>query len=541
LTVTAASTTSVTLSWTAATGAVGYGVYAQGSLVDSTSAASYTFSGLTCGTSYTLGANSVGASGATSSTATKAGSTSACPQPPPPPPSPLSVATNIADGSTVSGSVTWTATPSAAVAEVDFVVDGTQRWVEKVSPYQYNGDPNGVLDTRTLTDGTHTLAATAVTSGGTKVTVSRTVTVKNSTTAVTVTNSIAQGAKIGGNVKWIATPSAPVTEVDFLIDGVQRWVEKVSPYQYNGDPNGTLDTTTLANGSHTLTAVAIASGLRATSSTTVTVSNTTATPTSTTNNVVFDAGYETNNTSQWTWGMQCVNTGTPSDYITRGTINVESDVVGQGNYAGRFDLPASGQRTACEGLRKRTLNLGGDDYYSMMFRLPTNWQEPSPEGWGMALAQFNYQLIWGPPIGLFAHGGHVSLVTQTGFCNDVNSVKPGCTYSSGPGGNLPQMYAVPTLKTGVWNELVVHVHWAADSTGSVEVWHRLKGDSSWTKTVTFSGYPTIQWSAAQPVNPTQMTSDKFGAYRGAASFPMTIWQDGVAVATSFSAAANHLP
>src|SRR5207248_2347287 len=126
--------------------------------------------------------------------------------------------------------------------------------------------------------------------------------------ALTVSTNVADGSTLSGSVTWTATPSAAVAEVDFLVDGTQKWVEKVSPYQYNGDPNGTLDTTTLSNGSHTLTAVAIASGLTATKATTVTVSNTSSPTPNTTGTLKFDAGWETDNTSQWTWGMQCVNT-----------------------------------------------------------------------------------------------------------------------------------------------------------------------------------------------------------------------------------------
>ena len=38
------------------------------------------------------------------------------------------------------------------------------------------------------------------------------------------------------------------------------------------------------------------------------------------------------------------------------------------------------------------------------------------------------------------------------------------------------MSAVPApLALGVWHELIVHVRWATDSSGTIEVWHRLQG------------------------------------------------------------------
>ena len=53
--------------------------------------------------------------------------------------------------------LTWTAAPSGTtVSSVDFLIDGTVKWTENITPYQFNGDPSGTLDTTTLSDGAHT-------------------------------------------------------------------------------------------------------------------------------------------------------------------------------------------------------------------------------------------------------------------------------------------------------------------------------------------------------------------------------------------------
>lgn len=268
---------------------------------------------------------------------------------------------------------------------------------------------------------------------------------------------------------------------------------------------------------------------------------TTTTPTTTTvpsGNVLFTGDYETGSFSQWTWGAQCANTGVPS---ALGTLTIQSQVVGQGRYAAQFDLPAAASSNSCETLDKRTINVGTDDYYGLMVRLPTNWQEPS--GWGMSLAQFNFQGIWGSPVQLIAHADHVSLIIQSGLCNPLSGGSPGCAYSSGIGGNVGQISAIPApVALGVWHELVVHVHWATDTSGVVEVWHRLVG-GTWVKTVTLTGYPTVQWTAAQGPSGIvgMVTADKAGAYRGGATFPLTVWEDGFVRASAFSAAAAALP
>jgi hypothetical protein len=260
--------------------------------------------------------------------------------------------------------------------------------------------------------------------------------------------------------------------------------------------------------------------------------------------VAFTGDFETGDHSQWTWGAQCANTGVPSSgSALRGTITVQSEIVAQGTYAARFVLPAANGTSACEALDKRRIGLGSDDYYGLMVRFPGDWREPSSAGWGLSLAQLNFENIWGAPIILAAHADHVALVLQSGLCNTFQSSNPGCAYSSGGSGNVAPMIAVPApLALETWHLLVVHVRWKTDSSGIIEVWHRQQGDSSWNQTVSLRGYPTLQWTADMGPNAiTDMTtSDKIGAYRGSATFPLTVWQDGFVRTSSFAAAAAAL-
>jgi hypothetical protein len=198
--------------------------------------------------------------------------------PPPPPPSSFAVTSSIANGAALTGSLTWTATPSGTtVSSVDFLIDGTVKWTENISPYEFNGD-GGKLDTTTLSNGAHTLALQAHAADGRTATSSSSVTVANGTTpapsSFVVTPSIANGATLTGSLTWTATPSGTtVSSVDFLIDGTVKWTENISPYEFNGD-GGKLDTTTLSNGAHTLSVEAhAADGRTATASSAVTVTN----------------------------------------------------------------------------------------------------------------------------------------------------------------------------------------------------------------------------------------------------------------------------
>lgn len=254
----------------------------------------------------------------------------------------------------------------------------------------------------------------------------------------------------------------------------------------------------------------------------------------------FVGDFETGNTNQWTWGAQCANTGIPSnaDFAT-GTVTVQSQIVGQGKYAAQFDLPAAEIRNSCETLAKRHVALGTDDYYGLMVRFPDDWQEPSGAGWGLSLAQLNFENVSGAPVILDAHADHISLVMQTGLCRSTS----GCAYTSGAGGNVAPMTVAPApLALGVWHELIIHVHWATDKSGKIEAWHRLQGQTSWKRTVSLRGRPTVQWDEQGPrAIRGSVTADKIGAYRGWARFPVTIWEDGFVRAPTFAAAAARLP
>jgi hypothetical protein len=263
--------------------------------------------------------------------------------------------------------------------------------------------------------------------------------------------------------------------------------------------------------------------------------------------ILFSGNWETGNISQWS-GAQCANTGPVGGSYLRGTINIVTQLapVAQRIYAARFDLPAGSPASACEVLRDRTEALGTDDWYALEVYFPSNWQEPSSDFWGLLFAQLNYEdLGVGPPVGLYAHADHVNLTVETGLCNEATGA---CQYTTsndaGPSkqgslGYTLRMVPLGTTLAGMWQEFMVHVHWAADSSGLVEGWWRPRG-GNWKKTVSWGGYPTVQWTSTQPPETNFGTHDKIGAYRGASTFPISIWQDGFCVAGSFSAAESCL-
>jgi hypothetical protein len=171
-----------------------------------------------------------------------------------PPPLPFDVTIrNPAFGKTVSGSVTWSATPSGEAADhIDFLVDGQFRDTEDAAPYAFGG---GAWDTADETNGRHVLTVRAVAADGAAATASTVVYVKNPPIRIT-SLTVADGQVVTGAVDLTASVKGRPVRVEFLIDGVLRDTETAAPYTFGG-PTGTWDTTTEAPGDHTLTVRAI--------------------------------------------------------------------------------------------------------------------------------------------------------------------------------------------------------------------------------------------------------------------------------------------
>jgi hypothetical protein len=239
-----------------------------------TSSWSYTVdaSGYTAG-SHTLSARATDTSG--NSTTVSVGFTVVVPDTIPPT---ISITAPVA-GTTVVGTVTVTgnASDNQALADVALSIDG--------GPYQAASGGSSwslAFSTTSFANGSHRLTARAVDAAGNQTLTTDTVSFANpvvDTTPPTVSfTTPAAGANVGGTVlvSGVAKDDVSVAKVELSVDG--------GAYQTaSGSSNwsSSLDTSSLANGSHTLVARATdSSGNQATTSEQITVSNPTTAPTS---------------------------------------------------------------------------------------------------------------------------------------------------------------------------------------------------------------------------------------------------------------------
>ena len=153
-----------------------------------------------------------------------------------------------------------------------------------------------------------------------------------------------------------------------------------------------------------------------------------------------------------------------------------------GSYAAQFSVPHGygpygGERTelCCGPSGEGT--PGTDEYWAWSTLFPTSWTEPYK--WGLFF-QFHADDTMPPAIALDAGGDAVWADIRTGNINGSDT-----SYT-----NFPQI--LNTLSKGQWNDFVVHIHWAVDSTGTIQIWHRLAGQTDFSNVLDLSSIPTLQ-------------------------------------------------
>ncbi len=165
-----------------------------------------------------------------------------------------------ASESGTSGTITLsaTATDNVGVTKVEFYVDGALKATSTAAPFATT------LDSTTLANGSHALTAKAYDAAGNSATSAAVNFSVNNVVADTTPPTVsASESGTSGTITMSATASdnVGVTKVEFYVDGVLKSTDTTSPY------SATLNSTSLTNGSHALTAKAYdAAGNVATSS-----------------------------------------------------------------------------------------------------------------------------------------------------------------------------------------------------------------------------------------------------------------------------------
>jgi hypothetical protein len=150
-------------------------------------------------------------------------------------------------GSSGSIVLSATATDNIGVTHVELYVDGTLKGDDTTSPYSIT------LDSTTLANGSHTLVAKAYDAAG-NIGTSTAVSFNVSNSGPDTIPPTVSAGETGGSgtitLSASASDNVGVTSVDFYVDGALKGSDTTTPYTW------ALDSTALANGSHTLVAKA---------------------------------------------------------------------------------------------------------------------------------------------------------------------------------------------------------------------------------------------------------------------------------------------
>ncbi len=274
----------------------------------------------------------------------------------------------------------------------------------------------------------------------------------------------------------------------------------------------------------------------------------------------------------WDWGMQ---------YASNPVSNfaIIPDGIATGIPSGRITVSPTG--TAIEGLKKHPLVIGQRQFWGLMLKFPTTWQEPSGAGWGAAIAQVGYQALANHTWGLFAHADHVQFILLSGKHTWPNVNQPGIgnpireydnSTQLGTWPNGPRAIPSSRFVKGVWHELIFDILWSTVRTSSADfaqvgvpghtrIYHRIMGGAGalgqWTLTVESLDIPTLQWGYGYDFgsgNPPYMSvlgkslagaqytaSDKFGLYAANATFNRVLEHGKILTGTGFDIVASEMP
>ncbi len=202
--------------------------------------------------------------------------------------SPVVSITAPAANSTVKGTVyvAATATSSVRVRRVEFYINGLLKRTDTVSPYTYS------WDTTSIANGPYSITAKAYdASGNVGQSSAVAVTVNNgvadTTAPTTFITSPAANAIVSGtvNIAASAADNIGVSKVEFYVNGSLKGTDSTAPYSYN------WNTTSVANGSYSITARAYdaAGNVGQSSAVAVSVNNTVADTTAPTTSITSPA------------------------------------------------------------------------------------------------------------------------------------------------------------------------------------------------------------------------------------------------------------
>ena len=208
--------------------------------------------------------------------------------------------------------------------------------------------------------------------------------------------------------------------------------------------------------------------------------------------LVFDGGFESGGQVPW---------GIPQYNATERTLSEQFEIVTepvrQGQYAAKTTVhdgdefrDTGGERIdLVRPLRQETVEVEGRDFwYAWSTMFSEDWQSLTPPDDWMVI--INWHSTYDDVCQLLQiemdSDNALSAKMLTGNIT-------GYECFSGPGTAYQHTETiVDKITPGKWNDFIIHVHWTTSENGIVEIWHKLEGETAFTKVMDLSGVPTLQ-------------------------------------------------
>lgn len=194
--------------------------------------------------------------------------------------------------------------------------------------------------------------------------------------------------------------------------------------------------------------------------------------------------WDTGDASQWD-GITAHNVAEQFSVVT--------SPVRQGTHAARFMVRpgdkvqkadgtfTSGERAEATLWNYQRETLNDEFYYGWSTYFPEDWTEPKQ--WGIFM-QWHAHTPIAPPVALSARANSVRVNVSSG--NIVNAYPT----------EFERTYTILTdLNKGQWNDFIVRIKFRPDATGILEVWHKLKSESTFKRVLSLKDIPTLQWTS----------------------------------------------
>ena len=268
---------------------------------------------------------------------------------------------------------------------------------------------------------------------------------------------------------------------------------------------------------------------------------------------IFNGDFSTGDAGQWratgpNGGLQDSTTHENTNSAWFGPLNFLKDQPGLPGWWGQFNVPAQASlKQRCQVITQSSpVRHDVDEYITLRVYVPPGWTDGSPQ-WPVQLIEPNFQGLGPNGVNQFTlvlKKTYIGVEVHSGIAHDAPNPY-WYEYMSDPTnhgtGNVPVMYAIPkgAFRLGTAYELIVHIRWAFDRTGQIETWYRTFGTTAWTRSVSQSGFPTLQTFPDGSYD-ADNRGDVLQVYRGPSASPTQVWMNGYTVCDSFDSADAQL-